>query len=386
MAALDDPSPLMQASAAEALGLIGDAAAAAPIGALLSRIIQSGAVAEPPGDEGDARRDTPAAAFRLGVFALVRLKAFDQLAAAVLDASGQPRVRWWPVAFALQRLEDKRALTALLTLAKDAHPYTRAFAVKGLGALKDRAAVPLLIPLASGGDRAVAVEAVRALGRIGDPAGAAPLLKIIQDRAAEPHLRLEAVGAIGGIKAPGVADLLLDLLSDPAPDVRAAALRATAANDPESFVTVLSGLDPDPNWTVRAALAAVLGSLDAEIGLPRLMTMLRDTDQRVIPSVLAGLVKLKAPNVASIMIEHLKADDPPCPGRRGRRPRRAEAGRRRTGVGRRVRARSARHDVHRARGGAGGAAPVRRGGGGTGSQNGARGSRLGGAPCGRPRC
>ncbi len=103
--ALNDPSPMVQASAAEALGLIGDPAGAPPIGALLSRIIQSGALAQPPGDEGDARRDTPAAAFRLGVFALVRLKAFDQLAAAVLDESGQPRVRWWPVAFALQRLE-----------------------------------------------------------------------------------------------------------------------------------------------------------------------------------------------------------------------------------------------------------------------------------------
>ena len=107
----------------------------------------------------------PPRAFRLGVFALVRLKAFDQLAAAVLDGSGQPRVRWWPVAFALQRLEDKRALTALMTLAREPQPYTRAFAVKGLGALKDRTAVPLLIPLASGGDRAAAVEAVRALGR-----------------------------------------------------------------------------------------------------------------------------------------------------------------------------------------------------------------------------
>ena len=42
-------------------------------------------------------------------------------------------MHWWPVAFALQRLEDKRALPALLTLARDAHPYTRAFAVKGLG-------------------------------------------------------------------------------------------------------------------------------------------------------------------------------------------------------------------------------------------------------------
>jgi cyclophilin family peptidyl-prolyl cis-trans isomerase/HEAT repeat protein len=229
----------------------------------------------------------------------------------VLDGSGQPRVRWWPVAFALQRLEDKRALTALMTLARDPQPYTRAFAVKGLGALKDRSAVPLLLPLTTGGDRAVATEAVRALGLLGDPAGAAPLVKIIQDRTATPRARLEAVGALGGIKAPGVADVLLDFLADPSPEIRAAALRATAAIDPDGFVTALSGLDPDPNWSVRATLATILGSLDPAIGLPRLMTMLRDDDQRVVPSVLKALVKLKPPNVATVMIDHKKAEDPP---------------------------------------------------------------------------
>jgi HEAT repeat protein/cyclophilin family peptidyl-prolyl cis-trans isomerase len=308
--ALSDASPLVQASAAEALGLVGDGSAAAPIGAMLSQIVQSGALAQPPADDADVRRDTPAAAFRLGVYALVRLKAFDPFAAAVLDPSRQPRVRWWPVAYALQRLEDPRGQTALMTLAREADPYTRAFAVKGLGALKDRAAVPTLVPLVAGADRAVAVEAVRALGRIGDPAGAAPMLKIVQDRAAQPHLRLEAVSAIGNIRAPAVADVLLDLLTDPNPDVRAAAIRSTAASDPEGFVTVLSGLDPDPNWTVRAALATVLGTLTPEIGLPRLMTMLTDSDQRVIPAVLTSLAKLRGPNAAAIMLDHLKADDP----------------------------------------------------------------------------
>ena len=120
--ALADPSPLVQGSAAEALGLIGDAGGRRrDRRAGRRRSSQSGALAQPPGDDDDARRDTPAAAFRLGA---LRARAAEgvstQLAAAVLDASGQPRVRWWPVAFALQRLEDKRALPALLTLAKDA--------------------------------------------------------------------------------------------------------------------------------------------------------------------------------------------------------------------------------------------------------------------------
>jgi cyclophilin family peptidyl-prolyl cis-trans isomerase/HEAT repeat protein len=309
--ALADASPAVQAGAAEALGLLGDLTAAAPIGAMVAQIVQSGALEQPPADDADSRRDTPAAAFRLGVYALVRLKAFDPFAAAVLDASRQPRVRWWPVAYALQRLEDPRGLAALMTLARETHPYTRAFAAKGLGALKDRAAVPVLVPLVSGPDRTVAIEAVRALGRIGDPAGGAPLLKIIQDRAAEPHLRLEAVLAVGNTRAPGISDALLDLVADPNPEVRAAAIRSIATSDPDNFVTVLSGLDADPNWTVRAALATVLGTLPPAIGLPRLMTMLTDSDQRVIPPVLTSMTALRAPNAAAIMLDHLKADDAP---------------------------------------------------------------------------
>src|SRR6185503_16551534 len=120
----------------------------------------------------DLKRDSPAASFRLAIYALVRLKAYPQMAGAVLDAAGQPKVRWWPVAYALQRIEDKRALPALLTLAKDPHPYARAFAAKGLGGLKDASAVPTLIGLAGSAEPAVVIESVRALGRIGDRAAA----------------------------------------------------------------------------------------------------------------------------------------------------------------------------------------------------------------------
>ena len=308
--ALADASPLVQGSAAEALGLIGDTAAADAIGRFVGQSVQSGALAQTPAEEDDVRRDTPSAAVRLGIHALVRLKAYPQLASAVLDGNGQPRVRWWPVAYALQRLEDARALPALLTLAKDPQPYTRAFAVKGLAALKDPSALPVLMPLLTSGERAVLVETIRALGRIGDPSAAEPLLRLVRDPAADPHVRLEAVGAIGSLHVPAVAETLLDILSDASPAVRGAALRSLAAFDPENFVTVLSGLDSDSHWSVRALLATVLGTLPLEAGMPRLEALLTDPDQRVIPFVLASLVKMKAPKAIPILVERLKSDDP----------------------------------------------------------------------------
>ncbi len=309
--ALGDSSLLVQGSAAEALGLIGDVSAADAVAALASRIVQSGALpATAPAADVEAARDTPAAAFRLAVYALVRLKAYGPLATAVLDGASQPRVRTYPVAFALQRLGDKRALPALLTLARESDPYTRAFAVKGLGALKDPSALPALTTLLSSGDRSVLIETIRALGRIGDRAAVPPLMKFITEANTDPQVRLEAVASIGGLHDPSTGDTLIDLLADPAPTVRIAALRSLAALDRDDFVTILSGLDPDPNWTVRAGLANVLGSLPPGTGLARVNQMLSDDDQRVIPAVLSALVALHDPHAADILLDRLKAEDP----------------------------------------------------------------------------
>lgn len=310
VAALNDQSLLVKGSAAEALGLIGDPAAAGPIARMASQLVAAGALATRPGDDEDARRDTPASFVRLSIGALTRLKAFDSLASVVLDGAGQPRSAWWPIAFALQRLEDPRGKAALLTLVRDAHPYTKAFAARGLGALKDPAVVPVLVPIATGSDRAAAIEAVRSLGRLGSPDGAVALQALLQNPKTDPSLRVEAVAAAASVASPLIDELLLDVLGDPSPAIRAAALRALATRDSLTFLTVLSGLDTDQDWTVRAALATVLGTLAPEAGLPRLRLLLGDTDQRVIPSVLGALVRLRAPDAASILVERLKADDP----------------------------------------------------------------------------
>ena len=310
IAALADSTPLTQGSAAEALGLIGDIAAAEPIGRMMSAVLQSGALAQLPAEADEARRDTPAAAFRLGVYALTRLKAYDQLAAVVIDSSGRLRTTWWPVAYALQRLEDRRALPALLALAREANPYTRAFAVKGLGGIKDRSAVGVILPLVASPDAGVQIEAIRALGKIGDTAAAQPLVSLTQGRDVPPPVRLEAVTALGSTKTAAVADVLIDLLGDRDPLIRAAALKSAATVASDQFVTILSSLDPDPDWHVRASMASLLGTLPRQSALPRLTSMLSDSDQRVIAAVLTSLVKLNAPEAGDILLDQLKSDDP----------------------------------------------------------------------------
>ena len=310
-AALQDPAPEVQGRAAEALGLIGDSDGAAAVGEMAAAHVRSGVLAQIGPDEMGYPLDPAVEAFRLGIYALVRLNAYAPLAGAVLDSSGRSRVRWWPVAYALQRIGDKRGYQALLDLARGQGSCVRAFAARGLGVLKDRAAVDTLVPLVQAwqADPRAALAAARALGQIGDSRAAAALLKTLQTAGIDPALRMELVTALGGVRAAGAVDPLLDLLSDPSPALRAAALGALRDIDVQNFLVVLSGLDADPHWSVRAALAAVLGTLDRDAAAPRLTAMLKDADQRVIPSVLAALVKLRVPGIETMLLEHLKSGD-----------------------------------------------------------------------------
>jgi HEAT repeat protein/cyclophilin family peptidyl-prolyl cis-trans isomerase len=309
--ALDDASLLVVGRAAEALGLIGDPISAAAIGRMVAAQLQTGRVTRQAVDETGYLPDPSTEALRLGLCALARLKAYEPLAAAVLGADGQPLARWWPVASALQQVEDPRALAALATLARSEGPYVRAYAARGLGGTKNRAATPALVDLVdlSNLSSGPAVEAIRALGRIGDPQAVPILLKVISASRREPMVRAEAIVALAGTGAPNGQDVLLDLLSDPSPTVRAAAFGTLARLDPDTFITVLSGLDPDAHWSVRAALASALGALDAARALPRLMAMLADPDARVIPSVLAALTRARAPDIGRLLIERLGGDD-----------------------------------------------------------------------------
>ena len=307
--ALGDVSPIVQGRAAEALGLIGEPSSAEPIGEMVASYLTMTFDVDP--EDVSYPLEPEVEAFRLGIYGLARLRAFEPLAAVVLDKDSQPILWWWPVAYALQRLEDPRALPALKSLATVQGSYGVAFAAQGLGALGDAEAVDTLVALldAQRRDARVIATAIRALAAIGHAEAERPILRLVRMRGLDQTLLVEAVAALGAVGGEESADVLIDLVSHPRPPTRAAALRSLAQVDPDTFITVLSGLDPDSEWTVRAALAEALGFLEPEQALPRLATMLIDHDPRVLPSVLTTLAAQRAATTTTALLEGLRSGD-----------------------------------------------------------------------------
>ncbi len=279
---------------------------------MVSAYVKAGALSSVVADEGGYPLSPEIEATRLGLYALARLKTYEPLAAAALDATGAPVTRWWPVAYAFRRVGDPRAAPVLRALAQGDGVYTRAFAARGLGVVKDRGAVDLLRSLAANTPSSpiVGVEAIRALADIADPRALPTLVDLLRVRGLHHELRAETVRAIGALRIPESADVLLDLLTDASPGVRAEAFGALVRADPERFLFTLSGLDPDPHWTVRAAIATALAELPAEPAAALLEGMARDEDHRVLPAVLAAMAKRNTPRAGAIALELLKAEDP----------------------------------------------------------------------------
>ena len=309
--ALDDPEPIVQGRAAEALGSIGNRADADAVSGIVRRHVAAGAFGGVEADDLRYPISGPAEAARLAIYALVRLGSYEALAAAVLDASGQPVTRWWPVAFALGRINDPRAAPVLLNLLATPGRYTAAFAARGLAGLKAASALPALRQIVAErkADPAVVIQAVRGLGGFADPALIPLLVTLVADRSADPRLRLEAATSIGALATAETAELLIEMLADPMPGIRATALRALARADPDVFIATLAGMETDPDWSVRVAEAAALGTLPAERGLPRLMALLDDRDQRVVPAAIEAVAASKPPGLEKILLEKLAADD-----------------------------------------------------------------------------
>jgi cyclophilin family peptidyl-prolyl cis-trans isomerase len=83
-----------------------------------------------------------------------------------------------------------------------------------------------------------------------------------------------------------------------------------AFQDRDTFWLLLSGLDPDPEWSVRAALAQLFGDMREDRATALLVEMTSDRDFRVRSHVLRALTRANPQTAKPVLLEHLNAEDP----------------------------------------------------------------------------
>lgn len=329
--ALSDPQPIVKARAADALGLLfepsGSPAAAPPAAqgagtsavtpaaaanAIATAAANCGSVIAPLAADDQSWPMTPDVDFcRAAILATTRIRNFDALARIVLDRSGRPIAPWWPIAYGLQRVRDKRAADALSQLIVPEGISTTAFAFRGLGDYQDRRAVDTARATAArkGADVRLRVAAIDMLGRLKDT-GSLPMLQgLLTDRTTVPNVMLEAVKALGAIGDPKAFDVLADRFNHPWPPMRAATFAAAARLDPDAFLLLVSGISLDQEWSVRAALATTLASLDPERVRSLVTTLADDSDPRVQAPALVALAELGAPDLDARIVAALEVAD-----------------------------------------------------------------------------
>jgi cyclophilin family peptidyl-prolyl cis-trans isomerase/HEAT repeat protein len=307
-ASLKDSDGTVRARSAEALGRLGDKRAAADLVAFIQGAIPHGAALVTVRGDDPANVSDPWVELRLGLFALAALKD-GPAAEAVLLASGRPRFDWWAAAWTAMRLELPSMRPVLVAAAASDDPLARAIAARGLGALKDPSSFDVIAKLARDPDETVSAAALKALGALGDARGTAVAVSML----AAPSLGLkrEALRALAFLPGERASRArLVPLVGAREAWIRGPALRALARADPDEFALVLSGLDPDPDFMVRADLAGALGDVGGELGASILLTMLKDPDVRVLPAVLEALRVARGPDAVDTLRRHLEHADP----------------------------------------------------------------------------
>jgi cyclophilin family peptidyl-prolyl cis-trans isomerase/HEAT repeat protein len=306
LAALKDPEPLVRGRAAEALGLLGEARAAPEVARVLLESLPQDATKVTLKDDPGSPAD-PYLLPRLALFSLARLK--DRAAAeSALLAGGKSRFDWWAATYTAMRVESPSLKPVLLEAATSGDPLSRALAARGLGALKDSSLVPQLAPLVKDQDPGVVVNALRALAALGDAQAIGAVSPALSS--SNPSVLEEALDALAALPAaPRLRAAIVALVGHEDPGVRAAALPVLARLDKGDFALVLSSLDPDPVWFVRAGLATALGQAADEMSLGILYSMLKDEDPRVIPSVLLAIRKARGADARDTLLKHLEHSD-----------------------------------------------------------------------------
>ena len=208
---------------------------------------------------------------------LIRERAIEAMALLADERSIEPLVRLlqdpdpgvaWRAAYALEKIPGTAQVDALIAACDSEETMLRRAAVRSLGRLEATTAVDRIVAVSTGphDDWQLDVRIADALGRIGEDTP--EVLSSMSDLLGSDvfHVRVSALQAIGRAGWRELLPEVLDLRSDAVVDVRAAAYDATAdCLDGRTMELLLPGLEDESPLVAATCLKRLGESTEEEV-------------------------------------------------------------------------------------------------------------------------
>lgn len=229
--------------------------------------------------------DDPSAVLReQAALALALIK--DKASVDALTAkAGTEDPAQWSYAYALYRLADERSVPVLhQVLAHPAaspstgDPSSLLFALKALWTLKKPLTAEECERLLQHADQRVQQNALDVMAASGDSAACGAIRNQMEKLPVASQWK--ALDAMGALKCSTVAEKM-KYLSNPDPELRAAALKLIGDKEIETYLPVFDRSSHDDSWVVRAQAAQSAAGLSKDSALPILKRLMKDPDSSV---------------------------------------------------------------------------------------------------------
>mgnify|MGYP000954805386 FL=1 len=201
----------------------------------------------------------------------------------------------WKAAEALTQIGTE-SVPYLINALENPDEDVRWKAAISLGEIGDRRAIDPLINLLGDEDRFVRSRAAYALGIMGELV-IQPLAEVLSTEK-NPDLRLGAVMALGRIQADPATRLLIRATTESSGDVRQEAMTALAATGREGLLVLLDALK-FAEKREKINIIRVLGEIGSKDAIEPLMQLLETADADARPLIIQAIADLGGPEIAT---------------------------------------------------------------------------------------
>ena len=341
-AALQDADPRVRGRAAEALGLIGDTGSAAAVGQMVSALRQAAGRSRrsAPDEESGRRRRKPTPCGSGCSRSCARRATSRSPRRCRIGPAPSSRL----VAGRLRAAADRRSARASGAQAAGEEPgrlHARVCRPRhGRRQGRRRDSAPPLDARAGARKRARhGVGGSRARRRLAarTPTRATTSSQLLSAEKTDPNVRLEAVTALATLKSEAALPYVQELLDRRlAGDARGGGARGRRDRSARASSPCSPAWSRISTGAFAPRLPTRSPTMPPEAAVDRLRAMLDDEDKRVLPSVIDGLARLKAPGIDTVLLAQLKTADIGVRAAAARAIGRAETGRRAGGAPRGV--------------------------------------------------